>query len=70
MAQTLVSLLVHGVIQIVAIRKKRDLDELSDILFRIKRGLAGYVSYLAACDMNQAFSEFVLYEPGSAGTIT
>jgi Holliday junction resolvase len=51
------------VIQIVAVRKKRDLDELSDILFRIKRGLAGYVSYLAACEMNQAFSEYVLYEP-------
>lgn len=34
-----------------------------DVLFRIKRGLAGYVSYLAACEMNQAFSEYVLYEP-------
>ena len=51
------------VIQIVTVRKKQDLDELSDILFRIKRGLAGYVSYLAACEMNQAFSEYVLYEP-------
>lgn len=37
--------------------------EPSDVLFRIKRGLCGYVSYLAACDMNQAFSEYVLYEP-------
>lgn len=34
-----------------------------DVLFRIKRGLAGYVSYLAACEMNEAFSEYVLYEP-------
>lgn len=33
------------------------------MLYRIKRGLAGYVSYLAACEMNQAFSEYVLYEP-------
>jgi len=34
-----------------------------DVLSRVKRGLAGYVSYLAACEMNQAFSEYVLYEP-------
>ena len=33
------------------------------VLYRIQRGLAGYVSYLAACDMNKAFSEYVLYEP-------
>lgn len=33
------------------------------MLFRIKRGLSGYVSYLAACEMNEAFSEYVLYEP-------
>lgn len=38
-------------------------DELTDVLYRLKRGLAGYVSYLAACEMNQAFSEYVLYEP-------
>lgn len=37
--------------------------ELKDVLFRVKRGLAGYVSYLAACEMNQAFSEYILYEP-------
>lgn len=37
--------------------------EPTDVLFRIKRGLAGYVSYLAACQMNEAFSEYVLYEP-------
>jgi hypothetical protein len=34
-----------------------------DVLDRIKRGLSGYVSYLAACEMNSAFSEYVLYEP-------
>lgn len=34
-----------------------------DVLYRIKRGMAGYVSYLAACEMNEAFSEYVLYEP-------
>jgi Holliday junction resolvase len=39
------------------------LAEPTDALYRIKRGLSAYVSYLAACDMNQAFSEYVLYEP-------
>ncbi|MFO1435103.1 MAG: hypothetical protein U1F34_01540 [Gammaproteobacteria bacterium] len=34
-----------------------------DVLYRIKRGLSGYVSYLAACEMNESFSEYVLYEP-------
>lgn len=38
-------------------------SEPTDALFRIKRGLAAYVSYLAACEMNQVFSEYVLYEP-------
>ena len=33
------------------------------VLYRLQRGLAGYVSYLAACEMNKAFSEYVLYEP-------
>ena len=32
-------------------------------LYRIKRGLASYVSYLAACEMNESFSEYILYEP-------
>jgi len=41
----------------------KKVDEVSDVLFRIKRGLAGYVSYLAACEMNQSFSEYTLYEP-------
>lgn len=35
----------------------------SDVLYRIQRGLAGYVSYLATCDMNESFSEYLLYEP-------
>lgn len=39
------------------------LPEPNDVLYRIKRGLAGYVSYLAACEMNESFSEYVLYEP-------
>jgi len=37
--------------------------EPTDVLYRIKRGLSSYVSYLAACEMNEAFSEYVLYEP-------
>lgn len=39
------------------------LIEPNDVLYRIKRGLAGYVSYLAACEMNESFSEYLLYEP-------
>ncbi len=35
----------------------------TDVLYRIKRGLSGYVSYLAACEMNESFSEYILYEP-------
>jgi len=34
-----------------------------NVLYRLKRGLSAYISYLAACEMNQAFSEYVLYEP-------
>jgi hypothetical protein len=41
----------------------RELPEPIDALYRIKRGLAGYVSYLAACEMNESFSEYILYEP-------
>lgn len=41
----------------------QDLPEPANVLYRIKRGLAGYVSYLAACEMNESFSEYVLYEP-------
>lgn len=39
------------------------LKEPANVLFRIKRGLAGYVSYLAACEMNPIFTEYLLYEP-------
>lgn len=41
----------------------RDDEHVRDAIYRVKRGLCGYVSYLAACEMNQAFSEYVLYEP-------
>ena len=34
-----------------------------DTLYRLKRGLSGYISYLAACEMNASFSEYILYEP-------
>jgi hypothetical protein len=40
-----------------------NLRERADVLYRIKRGLSGYVSYLAACEMNESFSEYVLHEP-------
>lgn len=43
--------------------QKRSLREPLNVLDRIHRGLAGYVSYLAACEMNTAFSRYVLYEP-------
>jgi hypothetical protein len=43
--------------------RAKPLAEPYDVLFRIQRGLVGYVSYLAACEMNEAFSEYVLYEP-------
>lgn len=42
---------------------KTSLIEPNDVLYRIQRGLCGYVSYLAACEMNGSFSEYVLYEP-------
>jgi Holliday junction resolvase len=41
----------------------QSLQEPANVLNRIKRGLSGYISYLAACEMNQSFSECVLYEP-------
>jgi hypothetical protein len=28
--------------------------EPADVLYRVKRGLAAYVSYLAACEMNRS----------------
>lgn len=33
-----------------------------EALFRVKRALVGHVSYLAACDVNTVFSEYILYE--------
>ncbi|MGD0649779.1 MAG: hypothetical protein ABSA97_01315 [Verrucomicrobiia bacterium] len=35
----------------------------ADLLNGIQRGLAGYVTYLSACLMKQAYSEYLLYEP-------
>lgn len=43
--------------------QSKQLSEPKEVLYRIKRGLSGYVSYLAACEMNESFSEYVLYEP-------
>lgn len=43
--------------------KRLKIAEPIDALYRVKRGLSAYVSYLAACEMNEAFSEYVLYEP-------
>lgn len=34
-----------------------------ETLFRIQRGLAGHVSFLATCDANIVFTEYLLYEP-------
>ena len=39
------------------------MNALTDVLYRVKRGLSGYISYLAASEMNEAFSEYLLYEP-------
>jgi len=44
------------------LRKKGD-SQPTEVLYRVKRGLAAYISYLSACEMNGAFSEYVLYEP-------
>lgn len=44
-------------------KKNKSFAEPNDVLYRIKRGLSGYVSYLAACEMNVSFSEYILYEP-------
>lgn len=43
--------------------QSKQLSEPKEVLYRIKRGLSGYVSYFAACEMNESFSEYVLYEP-------
>jgi hypothetical protein len=39
------------------------LPEPHNVLNRIQRGLAGYISYLATCEMNAVFTEYMLYEP-------
>ncbi|MHA3772652.1 hypothetical protein ACXR0O_14035 [Verrucomicrobiota bacterium sgz303538] len=39
------------------------LDEPYELLFRIQRALTGYISYLAACEVNTTFTEYHLYEP-------
>ena len=44
-------------------KQSKGLAEPNNVLYRIKRGLSGYISYLAACEMNESFSEYVLYEP-------
>ena len=44
-------------------KKRSPLPEPNDVLYRLKRGLSGYVSYLAASEMNESFSEYLLYEP-------
>ncbi len=49
--------------EIRKMKQSISLPEPNDVLYRIKRGLAGYVSYLAACEMNESFSEYLLYEP-------
>lgn len=41
----------------------RLLPEPDESLYRIQRALTGYVSYLAACDTNETFTEYILYEP-------
>lgn len=46
-----------------AMKNKRRITPTSTVMSRIKRGLSGYVSYLSACGMIEAFSEYVLYEP-------
>jgi hypothetical protein len=42
---------------------KREFDEPYESLYRIQRALAGHISYLAACDANVSFTEYLLYEP-------
>lgn len=41
----------------------KTLPESDEALYRIQRALAGHVSYLAACETNVTFSEYILYEP-------
>ena len=39
---------------------KKPIREPQNVLYRIQRGLSGYVSYLAACEMNSTFTEYML----------
>jgi len=48
---------------VIKMNKSSQLSEPHDVLYRIKRGLSGYVNYLCACEMNKSFSEYLLYEP-------
>jgi hypothetical protein len=43
--------------------KKDELDEPYESLYRIQRALTGCISYLAACNANIVFSEYLLYDP-------
>jgi len=43
--------------------KQPELPEPYESLYRIQRALAGHISYLAACDTNVTFTEYLLYEP-------
>lgn len=45
------------------VTSRKKLTESADAMFSIKRGLCGYISYLAACGMKSTFSEYCLYEP-------
>ena len=40
----------------------KPLKDPENVLFRIQRGLVGFISYLTACEMMSAYSEYVLYE--------
>ena len=42
---------------------ERELHEPFESLYRIQRALVGHISYLAACEANVAFTEYLLYEP-------
>ena len=43
--------------------RKPSNSEPNNVLHRVQRGLGAYISYLAACEMNESFSEYILYEP-------
>jgi len=41
----------------------KSLKDPDNVLFRIQRGLVGYVNYLTACEMKTAYSEYVCMNP-------